>query len=123
MAREVSTGILIVSDADVNLAAFQHGRLIGAKSFGAETGTPLVFLQHFRGGLDRSSAASSCRWQRADYSSSPLSIDPEHLGPGKGLPSRAFGHFQRVVRATSTHGTYIKSVAVGAALFQNRTAR
>jgi hypothetical protein len=55
VAREVSTGILIVSDADVNLAAFQHGRLIGAKSFGAETGTPLVFLQHFRGGLDRSS--------------------------------------------------------------------
>ena len=47
----------------------------------------------------------------------------EHDAPGKGLPSRAFGPFQRVVRATSTHGTYIKSVAVGAALFQNRTAR
>ena len=43
--------------------------------------------------------------------------------PGKGLPARAFGRFQRVVRATSAHGTYTNSVAVGAALFQNRTAR
>jgi hypothetical protein len=30
-------------------------------------------------------AASSCRWQRADYSSSPLSFDPEHLDPRQGL--------------------------------------
>ena len=45
------------------------------------------------------------------------------VAPGKGLPSGAFGRFQRVVRATSAHGTYTKSVAVGAALFQNRTAR
>jgi hypothetical protein len=52
-----------------------------------------------------------------------LMVPRLHLDPGKGLPSRAFGHFQRVVRATSAHGTYTKSVALGAALFQNRTAR
>src|SRR5258705_1839495 len=32
--------------------------------------------------------------------------------------STANGRFQRVVRAASAHGTYTKSVAVGAALFQ-----
>jgi hypothetical protein len=48
---------------------------------------------------------------------------PAASTPGKVLPSRAFGHLQWVVRATSANGTYTKSVAVGAALFQNRTAR
>jgi hypothetical protein len=68
-------------------------------------------------------SATSSTSARSSPSCRDHDVGLEHDAAGKGLPSRAFGPFQRVVRATSTHGTYIKSVAGGAALFQNRTAR